>query len=444
MLRTILAGGSSWRVALLGLVAATPAMAAQMFVPYPAGAAARGEHGTTVALMTVGPGGDVASCTVSRSSGSAELDTAACPLVTKDKHYPPAAPGDPLRLEAVRVNWVIPDAPRTANDLPIEYYSTEVVLDRDRPVASDGKIRRVFLSNLHALLPNQFQPGFEPVRVIAAVTVSPQLKPSACHIAYGSGYADLDEKACAAILESASFWVERDPGGRPRAIPEPSLPAIVLVPIDYSLAGTGKSNLIQESRGTFGSAAPIQVWSWLKNDDYPPEAIMVKAQGIVGAEVHAAAGRAIYCNVIESSGNKDLDSATCRIALKRGIFTPAHDVDGKPILGILTYRTRWVMPTDAFPPGYRQFSQLSFRDMDLTLAQIPHGLTNSVIALRYLVDDKGKAERCEVESSSGLAALDNAACKASMGSLQFVVVRDNQGQPLRSVQTKRIGITLQQ
>ncbi|MBW8743332.1 MAG: TonB family protein [Sphingomonas sp.] len=433
---------SQW-AALTALMSAAPALAGQLFVPYPAGAAARGEHGSTVVAITINSAGQVANCVVSRSSGSAELDAATCALVGKGKRYARVPAGEPLRIDTGRINWMIPGTAQRVSDLPIDRRAYEVILDRDRPIGPDGKMPRVFLSSLQAPLPRQFQPGFESVRIITAVKVSPQLRPVACSVEVGSGYPNLDEQVCKDVLQTATFWVEPS-GTRPRKTPDPSLPAIVLVPVDYTLAGSGKS-LMQAEHGTFNSASPIQHWSWITGDDYPPEAVKHVAEGVVTTEIYSAGGRALHCDVVESSGDKDLDDATCRIVLKRGIFTQAHDVDGRPLLGVSTDRMSWVMPDDAFPAGHVRLDRLPPSDMDLTLPRLPLGLTSSVIALRYLVDEKGKVVSCEADYSSGVPALDAAACKATtMGDQGFTVVRDGKGTALRTVRTKRIGITVQQ
>jgi periplasmic protein TonB len=64
-------------------------------------------------------------------------------------------------------------------------------------------------------------------------------------------------------------------------------------------------------------------------DAYPPAALRAEAQGRVVARLTIGAdGRVTDCSVTTSSGNSDLDEATCRISLRRVRFTPAKDQSG--------------------------------------------------------------------------------------------------------------------
>ena len=47
-----------------------------------------------------------------------------------------------------------------------------------------------------------------------------------------------------------------------------------------------------------------------------------------------------------SSGNADLDTATCTYATRRARFTPATDENGQPTSGTFAGRVKWVIPQD--------------------------------------------------------------------------------------------------
>ena len=82
-------------------------------------------------------------------------------------------------------------------------------------------------------------------------------------------------------------------------------------------------------------------------DAYPPAAIRESAQGRVVARLTVGTdGRVADCQVTASSGNADLDSATCRIARSRVRFTPAQDEAGNPITSTYTLPVRWVLPSE--------------------------------------------------------------------------------------------------
>ncbi|UUL82753.1 energy transducer TonB [Sphingomonas qomolangmaensis] len=72
--------------------------------------------------------------------------------------------------------------------------------------------------------------------------------------------------------------------------------------------------------------------SWFSNDDYPPAARRAEAEGRVSVSVTVGTnGRVTACRVTSSSGNSDLDNTTCRLAERRGRFSPALDDAGNPI-----------------------------------------------------------------------------------------------------------------
>jgi protein TonB len=78
-------------------------------------------------------------------------------------------------------------------------------------------------------------------------------------------------------------------------------------------------------------------------DDYPASAQAAGAEGTAQAQLTIGAdGRVVGCNLIKSTGNGALDSATCNILRRRAKFTPARDSNGNPTTD--TYTTppiRW-------------------------------------------------------------------------------------------------------
>ncbi len=82
-------------------------------------------------------------------------------------------------------------------------------------------------------------------------------------------------------------------------------------------------------------------------DAYPPAAIRAEAQGrVVAALTVGPDGRVSGCTVTSSSGNSDLDDATCRIARSKVRFTPAKDDAGNPTSSSFTLPVRWVLPSE--------------------------------------------------------------------------------------------------
>ena len=65
------------------------------------------------------------------------------------------------------------------------------------------------------------------------------------------------------------------------------------------------------------------------SDDYPASAQSAGAEGTVRASLTIGPdGRVVACNIVQSSGNGSLDSATCNILRRRAKFVPARDSNG--------------------------------------------------------------------------------------------------------------------
>ena len=72
-------------------------------------------------------------------------------------------------------------------------------------------------------------------------------------------------------------------------------------------------------------------------DDYPASAQAAGAEGTAQAQITIGTdGRVVGCNIIRSSGNSALDSATCNIIRRRAKYVPARDNEGNPTTDTLT------------------------------------------------------------------------------------------------------------
>lgn len=86
---------------------------------------------------------------------------------------------------------------------------------------------------------------------------------------------------------------------------------------------------------------------WYSTDDYPAAALRAEAAGRVVAKLTIGTdGRVSGCTVTSGSGNSDLDNATCRVAMRRGRYTPAKDENGNPLPSSDTISIRWEVPKD--------------------------------------------------------------------------------------------------
>jgi protein TonB len=72
-------------------------------------------------------------------------------------------------------------------------------------------------------------------------------------------------------------------------------------------------------------------------DDYPAAAQSSGAEGTAQATLSIGPdGRVVGCNLIRSTGNSSLDSATCNILRRRAKFVPARDSNGNATSDTIT------------------------------------------------------------------------------------------------------------
>ena len=79
---------------------------------YPSRALREEREGTTGFRVTVGPDGRVTDCSITSSSGHADLDEAACANITRRARFKPATDGSGNPVQGAysnRVRWVIPE-----------------------------------------------------------------------------------------------------------------------------------------------------------------------------------------------------------------------------------------------------------------------------------------------------------------------------------------------
>ncbi len=88
--------------------------------------------------------------------------------------------------------------------------------------------------------------------------------------------------------------------------------------------------------------------SLFSTDDYPASALAAGVGGTAQAELTIGAdGRVVGCNLIRSTGNGALDSATCNILRRRAKFTPARDSSGNATTDtVRTPTITWVVPAE--------------------------------------------------------------------------------------------------
>lgn len=85
--------------------------------------------------------------------------------------------------------------------------------------------------------------------------------------------------------------------------------------------------------------------SYISDHDYPLAAIRRNASGTVTFRLHIGAdGRVANCATAISSGDRDLDAASCEVMTERARFEPAIGADGAPVAAAMVARIRWIIP----------------------------------------------------------------------------------------------------
>lgn len=94
--------------------------------------------------------------------------------------------------------------------------------------------------------------------------------------------------------------------------------------------------------GGGGGTDPDWIGGKIRNSDYPRAAQAAQAGGTTETALTVSAeGRVTACRVTRSSGNRELDETTCRLAAQRFRFRPARDAAGRAVAGEVDYDQEW-------------------------------------------------------------------------------------------------------
>lgn len=84
---------------------------------------------------------------------------------------------------------------------------------------------------------------------------------------------------------------------------------------------------------------------WVTPEDYPSAALRTAMTGTTSFVLAVDAnGKALRCEITDSSGFDILDQATCKLLMARATFSPARDRAGKAQAANYRNRVRWMIP----------------------------------------------------------------------------------------------------
>jgi TonB family protein len=138
--------------------------------------------------------------------------------------------------------------------------------------------------------------------------------------------------------------------------------------------------------------------SHFSDRDYPEASQRRQAEGVTHFSLEIdARGAPSRCIIDYSSGDADLDRATCDIVMSRARFRPARDGSGRPVPDRVSRRVRWVLPDPL--PGY---------PFEATWMTSSTSITNGRIACQWSSSgaEPQRREGMECAETSGRETLD--------------------------------------
>ena len=204
---------------------------------------------------------------------------------------------------------------------------------------------------------------------------------------------------------------------------------------------------------------------WTPTSPYPRAQPWDDIGGTVRFTLQVGAdGRPTDCAVTTSSGNVELDSATCSNLMQRARFDPKM-VDGVPVPSTYSSNVRWMPQQNREPVTTPRTarSKASVRDSQRSAAiPIPNGMNRPVkprgnpaqwildgdypmaaypvegmVGFTLQVSADGRPMGCKITASSGSPDLDAATCPAMMKRARFDPKLVD-GQPVPSTYSNRI------
>jgi TonB family protein len=249
------------------------------------------------------------------------------------------------------------------------------------------------------------------------------------------------------LLVVAGASDHASPQARPESVPTPNsraYPAPPPRPSPIYASPPAMPNRLPIPKGNPGS--------WVTSDDYPRSALRAEKSGTVAFTLEVNKwGSVADCMITVSSGDAELDEATCRNVAVRARFYPATDKDSKSITGKYSNRVRWQVPsyvdkpiTDEATSYARPLyvpSQLFPRSPYLnsygwnypTAADYPtkaemEGRTGTTY-VDLFIDSSGSVSDCKVTATSGHVDLDQKSCEIAKERAKFSPAFDVLGQP---------------
>lgn len=228
-----------------------------------------------------------------------------------------------------------------------------------------------------------------------------------------------------------------------------AFPAMALWPSIQSACSAGQVQAVGAIDAKTGKPQALpkgNPGAWIGIADYPAAAKAANASGLVEFTMSLNdTGAVTACTIRQSSGNADLDAATCELMRTRGQFAPARNAAGKPVAGTWSKRVNWVLPeasqvrTEWLASEFKRnahdtrgTSWFSYSDYPL---ESRLGGEEGRVAITLDIDEQGVPTKCRIAESSGYPALDAKTCQLALEKGIFKPAKDVSGKPIASTFT---------
>lgn len=141
------------------------------------------------------------------------------------------------------------------------------------------------------------------------------------------------------------------------------------------------------------------------SDDYPTRPLRRAVEGTVTFSVEVdSSGRVSGCRITATSGDSDLDRATCEIVRQRARFRPALDRSGRPMPDTISARVIWRiehLPFDDYAP-WNVVTAIVWSDPDPVCTETMSGVDTGRLSATECLDQFGDAVLAVRDARGGI------------------------------------------
>ncbi len=236
-------------------------------------------------------------------------------------------------------------------------FNRERVVAAVATIALEAALAYVLLTGLSGTLPARVEASMKLFDVTPVPPPAPEKVVVHPHRAKATGRAPPP-----ALKAKAAAIVAPKPVVEPLPVPPPVLAAVVAGPGTEAHAGAAPapgpgSGAGGQGTGTGsgdagdgdgdGYTPSVLIRGRLRDSDYPRAAYAAGISGTVSIRfIVGINGRVTACRVTHSSGNADLDDATCRLIMERQRYRPARDGSGRKVPEVYAGDHVWALQRD--------------------------------------------------------------------------------------------------